>query len=318
MTLKTDHEQRARDIMAAMVDPNELVARFKGLFYGPSGVGKTVLAAAVAHVITPPDKKIIYVDTSEGWLVLRNNHPKLFEKISNVLPFQSLEHLQTLSLMIKGRAPGFEDVKTIILDEATKMASIDLLRVQNERNPEAEIPEWKDYNTALQRLRRSLDALYSTPDLNVILIGHEKDKKNDKGVVIRTYPSFNPEAAKEVKESLHLVAFCTADNKVNPANPTGPPLYERMAQVMPTGKIDAKTRIDKFSSVKVSHDEILGNTLDWLQRGGISVTPAPGLATEEKETVLPNVTSLQEMEEVADRLNLSGLDEIDTAPAWSE
>lgn len=292
--------------MSAIIPADETTARFKGMFYGPSGAGKTVLAMAVMAALLPEDKKVIYVDTSEGYLVLKNNHPKLFEKIKFVLPFQSLEHLQTLALAIKGGHPDFADIGGIVFDEHTKMAKLDLLRTQEARDANALVPEWPDYNVALQRMVRTLDFLFSVPFLHVILVGHEKDKKNRKGEIIKTYPSYNPEIAKDVKESLHLVGFCTAKIERSMKNPSQME-YKRVCQVMPTTLIDAKTRVDKFSSYEVSQEEVVIRVEDWISRGGIQIESDGAPIDDDKQ--LPEVSSINEMEE-------SGI-ELDSEPVWA-
>ena len=297
MTSPAEHNRRLAEVMGALIPRDETTSRVKALFYGPSGAGKTVLAAAVARAVLPEDKKLIYVDTSEGYEVLKMNHPGLFEKVKYVLPFQSLEHLQTISLAIKGGHPDFADIGGIILDEHTKMARLDLLSVQDKRDPNAAVPEWPDYNQALQRMVRTLATLFSVPDLHVFLVGHEKDKKGKDGNIIRTYPSYNPEVAKDVKESLHLVAFCTAKIERSMRDPSQM-VYKRMAQVQPSHTVDAKSRINTFSSWEITHEELVTKTAEWILAGGQLSDDLPAVEEikENKETQEEALNKLEELE----------------------
>jgi ABC-type phosphonate transport system ATPase subunit len=58
---------------------DEVAQRMKILLYGQSGVGKTVEAMELAQRCTPDDKRILYIDTGEGWVSLLN-HPQLMRR----------------------------------------------------------------------------------------------------------------------------------------------------------------------------------------------------------------------------------------------
>lgn len=263
-------------ILSRMTDINETVPRFMGMLYGPSGSGKSTLAAMIARYITPPDKLILYLDTSEGWVAVRNI-PGLATGIKQ-LPFTTIEDAKTLIEGIASNERGLGVIGTVILDEASTMAAIDLDRIYSTRtqgtvvNPIDDTPSWPDYRAAQSRFRILLSQVARAQGLNCILCAHTRSNKTPPA----TSASFPPGLAEEVKKPLHLVGYLTCD--FGPVGLDGVPSYSRRVQVHPTTNFDAKTRMP-IVEVKVDANELPMRIATWLQQGGKPVdhdsTPRP-------------------------------------------
>lgn len=286
MSEALEHKRRLAEMEAELEDVNSKIARFKGLIYGPSGTGKTVFAVGMMKAILKEQKKqrIVYVDTSEGWVSIRN-HKGLADNVLFV-PFRGYDYLETLLLAIQKGVGKFENVGGIILDEATKMAARDLTLVFKARG-KSEAPEWPDYFKALERMKQLLTFIYEeSPSLNLIMVGHEKDKKNNEGVVIKTFPSFNPQVAEEIKGDLHLVTRATTKQ----TGRQGEPVYTREYQVHPTTLVDAKTRVAGLP-VKTDAQTLIAKTVDWLKKGAPEQeVNEPAVDVEKVVEELDNVT----------------------------
>lgn len=262
-------------IASTAVAANKKQSTFRGCLYGPSGVGKSVIGAMIMRTIVPPDKVIIYIDTSEGYVSWRN-HPGLSDGII-VIPFTTIEDLRHIASAIKNKIPPFDNVGGMILDESSKMTEIDVLRIfelrkagiwgekeKGEAEKEATVVG-RDYQIALDRFRQVNYEIYDNRDLHVLQIAHQADKKDRQGAVVSVYPDFSPKIAKNMKEPLHLVANITATIEPNPTNP-GAPNYRRVAQVHPSRMVDAKCRLG-INSTSVSADELPAIIGKWVKEG---------------------------------------------------
>lgn len=269
-----------------MTPVSSKAASFRGMLYGPSGAGKSTLGAMVMRTICPPDRGILYVDTSEGYVSIRNI-AGLADNIQ-CIPFTTIEDLRVIGQAIREKAGVFAYVSGIVLDEASSMAQLDLDRVfeaRKARDPQkttGSVPEWEDYNSALVRFRTMLAELTAVPGLNVLLIAHVKEKKDSRGVPTNSYPAFSPTTAAKIKEPLHLVGYLTAG--VGPVNADGSPSYTRQVQVHPTLRVDAKTRIP-VGTTTVPADSLPVIIQEWLNSGGQEV---PVDSTPRQDVVEPD------------------------------
>lgn len=268
-------EQSVARLQGMMTDISTKQARFRGCLYGNSGSGKTVLAQRIMQTIVPEGKGILYVDTSEGWVSIRN-HPELMRR-TQAIPFTTIEDIRVIASAIKNKVGIYQYIGGVILDEGSSMAQIDTDRVFEarkissigSRNPvESLVPEWPDYNAALQRFRQMNAELFDIDGLHVIIVAHVSDKKDKQGNIVNMFPSFSPKIAAKVKEPLHLVAYCTSEFKPDPSSDGVK--YEREIQVHPTKMIDAKTRLP-IKSLTINSDLLAGIVQDWLASGGIEV-----------------------------------------------
>lgn len=252
---------------------SEAATSFRGELYGPSGVGKSVIAAMIMRNLVQ-DGLIIDIDTSEGY-VSWQNHPGLSDGIV-VIPFTSIDDLSTLADGIKNKVPPFENVKGIIFDEGSKMAEQDAIRVNRSRQAGTfgenlqktanVVVDGPDYMIALERWREMLFKMMDIRDLNIIVCAHQAEKKDRSGGVIGVFPQFSPKINASTKEYMHLVANLTRTVQTNLERP-GEPDYVMKAQVHPTIMVDAKCRMN-IRTISVYSNELPGLIYNWLYAGG--------------------------------------------------
>lgn len=232
-------EQRRQALLATAQDMTEAHPFFKGMLYGPSGGGKTVLAMQVAQAITPPDKIILYVDSMEHWVSIQN-HPEL-KKRTRRLKYEGLSHIEEIEEAIKDKFDFFADVGTVVLDEMDSMQIEDLDLVAQSSTEKDHGPDdvtWPDFNKNTTRVRRKIRS-FLKQDLNVILVAHDGEGKDRRGVVIQR-PDFTPKLAKVMLEFVHLCGYMTAEVIKTSEDKNE---YKRIIQVHPTGNLITKSRI---------------------------------------------------------------------------
>ncbi len=303
MTFASDLER----LTGMMTPVSSKAASFRGMLYGPSGAGKSTLAAMVMRTICPPDRGILYIDTSEGYVSIRNI-PGLADNIQ-CIPFTTIEDIRIMGRAIREGAGVFAYVSGLVLDEASSMAQLDLDRVFESRKAKdpqkaGSVPEWEDYNAALVRFRTMLAELTSIPGLNVLLIAHVKEKKDSKGTVTQGYPAFSPTTAAKIKEPLHLVGYVTAG--VGPVKTDGTPQYTRQVQVHPTLRVDAKTRVP-IATTTVPAESLPVILKEWLATGGQEIvmdsTPRQDVVETEDLSDLDPEEIFEKVEETTPELD---------------
>lgn len=271
---------------------DEKAYTFRGMLYGPSGGGKSTIAAMIMRTIVDKDAGdiILHIDTSEGYVSWRN-HPGLSSGIMT-LPFTTFEDLESIAQGIAQKIAPFDKVKGIILDEGSKMAEQDVIRVLEKRRQgvygerfqqtAGAITEGADYQIALERYRKMSYMLYDNRDLHVIVCAHQSEKKDRTGAIVGVFPSFSPKIAQAVKEPLHLSAHLIGTVEANLQNP-GQPSYKRIAQVHPSVMVDAKCRMS-IRQTSVNADDLPRLIKSWLDAGGMQVK-ADDKPREEVHTV---------------------------------
>lgn len=250
---------------------------FHGTIYGPSGVGKTVLAASIMAAILPKGKGALHIDIGEGYISLQN-HPSIKKKILT-RPFTTLQDIELMVDMIEAESGKFKKIAGVILDEGSSMAQIETDRQFEARQDgaygpkaitDSMTPEWPDYNASLAIFRRMTNRLFEIPNLHVIIISHEATEKNKLGAITKHRSSFSPKTGEKVKELMHLVARLSATDRKDPV--TGNIVYDRVVQVHPTGLYDAKSRIH-FDQSKFPAEELPGALKEWLEVNGNLLKP---------------------------------------------
>lgn len=276
------------EILGSIVDVNAKVATFRGLIYGAKGVGKTTLTIMIMKELVAPGKFILHIDTSEGYVSLRNV-PGLQDGVKT-MPFTTYENLRAISEAIKKGVKPFDQIGGIVLDEMSKMAEQDTLRVfeartsgmygQKERDlaEDQVTTEGRDHQIALNRFRKMYYDLFDLRDIHVIATAHQAEKKDKQGNIVAIAPDFSPKIGGQAGQLVHLVAYITAKTVKNPED-LKVTSYERAAQVHPTTRIDAKTRLDiKTTSVNAA---ALPSIISKWAEHGVEVTHDEIRPTEE-------------------------------------
>jgi hypothetical protein len=286
-----DYLQR---LEATMEDLNTSTPTFKGLIYGVSGVGKTVHSVMIAQAITEPDKRILYIDTAEGWVSLEN-HPGMKRRTTR-MRYVNLLQIEAVCRAIRLGAAPFDSFQTIILDEASSAADSALdevlkFRAAQDRSKDPDTPTQPDFNTTTNRVRKAYLDLLTLPNVNVILISHTREDKDNRNVVIQR-PSFMPKLGSKIKQPLHLIAHLSG-NEIPGEN--GKATYVRLFQVHPTRTIDAKCRIGGLPP-QVEYPQFIVRLQGWL--GGSVPTVSHEEIVADKDPELPKPSPHQVTDEI--------------------
>lgn len=231
---------------------------FKGLLFGLSGVGKTVEAMEMAQIVTPANKEILFIDTSDGWVSLLN-HPQLMKR-TRVMAYQGLSQYEALVDAMKEGVGSFGNVGTIVFDEISTTGKRDLVNVLGATKlGEFEAAEFKHYNIATRRMEKVLTKLLELREShNLIFVSHMKERKDKVTERVSKEPSVMPAFGESLKEALHVVAFMQADVQ-HAEKGAKAAVYKWTMQVHPSKTIVAKTRIgglDVIVSPKVFNDRL--------------------------------------------------------------
>jgi hypothetical protein len=230
---------------------------FKGMVYGPSGVGKTVLALEIAQAITPPDQFIIYLDSMENWVSIQN-HPELKNRVKR-FKYEGLSQIDAMRDAIKDKFDIFGNVGCFIFDELDAMQGNDLDIVAAASKEDGHGPDdvtWPDFNKNTVRVRRTMREFLKL-DINVMMVAHDGEGKDRRGVKIQR-PDFTPKLAKAINEFIHLCGYMTAE--VQTAGDGNQ--YTRRVQVHPTGNLVTKSRVGGLP-VKVSSQQLITGIIEW-------------------------------------------------------
>lgn len=232
--------QKVLDALKASEQPLENVKpTFKAVLYGPVGVGKTYTAMSIADSVTPEGKSIIYIDYAEGWTAIQNNE-RIVSR-SRRFTFDSFRQLEYLAEAIKEKAPGFEDVGTIVLDEYSSMVDANLEFIVDEMYKEDSskydqyMPEWPHFNRNKKMATRVHRRFNRIPGVNVFYIAHAKERVEQDTGKNYVEPNFNPSYGKDFLQDLQLVGYMTAEVRQDK--------YTRKIQVQPERRVAAKNRL---------------------------------------------------------------------------
>lgn len=259
---KVSAADRLKALNESIAPMDEIDPFLKALIYGVSGVGKTVEAFVLAQMTRPENKRILYVDTGEGWISTLNHDAKLRQNVTR-LAFKGISQIETIVDVIKAGVPGYENFSTIVFDEFSTTAKKDLHSVMDatlDDDDKMSPPEFKQYNITTRRMENVYFKLLELKETHhLIFIAHAREDKNPKTGLVVTSPAFMDKFGATVRENVHVVAHMTADVKSN----SGAPSYQYEMQVHPTKMVVAKSRIGGMN-IKVSLGEFNSRMKKWL------------------------------------------------------
>lgn len=250
-------------LLASMETLEDATANVKTMFYGESGVGKTVLAMQLAQRVTPENKEILFVDAAEGWVSLLN-HPELTKRTKR-MSFKRLDQLDLLLQAIEAPNTPFSNIGCIVADEISTIAKNDLdyvLAVRAARDPskDKDVATQPDMGAATERMRRTFGNMLSMR-INVILVSHIREDKDERTGRMIIRPGMMPKLSTTIREKLHDVAHMIAEDKTQE---DGTPDYVRRLQVLPTRSVVAKTRV-KGLNVHCTPEEYMSAVVEWMK-----------------------------------------------------
>lgn len=250
----------------------------KGLIYGDAGTMKTTAAMRILQKITPSDKKILYIDTAEGWSVLMN-YPELKERVIHV-PFERIEQLWLVADAILNQTPPYNSIGGILFDEYTQMHDEDLnWIVQTRSDQKAKNGEFKDpyqpalpdYNAARIRSNRTLAKFMKLPNTHSLFIGHERE-----GARKTIVPDMPDKAGRSLYVKLHFVFHTEWSGE-------GKEAVWRM-QTVGGNKIIAKNRVNGVESFSTP-ERFSEAYLNWgVAKGREELTKAPEPIKNDQES----------------------------------
>lgn len=270
-------------LMAAMINPEDMKFRFKGLFYGDPGARKTVTGCTIGD-------KILFISADpEGWQSLLN-HPELGlgDRIK-LMQYEGISQLEALAQAFDEDQPLVREFDTVNLDTLSHIASMDLAVVQKQKIAKVggedkfdfEKEMWPVYNQNAMRVKNALLKLLHAP-INVVATAHAREVEVKKfGVATgerRLQPKFSPEIFSDINANFSMIAY--AQNEVA-VDRQGNVTYRPSMQFHPTSLIVAKTRIGGLP-VKLNNPNIREIVDNWIEKGGKL------MSHEEAETIHPD------------------------------
>jgi hypothetical protein len=243
------------------------------MFYGNSGCGKTVLAMKMAQALTPPDKEILIVDTSNGWVSIQN-HPELDYRYDPI-PYISREQVMGIGRAIKVGHPKFAKYGTVIIDEISTVADDDLLglvenRAKVDKTKDPDHVTWPDRDAGDNRMKKMIQDI--TGPFHLITVAHEREYKNKKKQSC-TGPSFADALREKIKRPMHGVWHVQAV-LIEGEEQTEEAIFRRIVQCHGSQHVDAKSRVSGLR-VHEDFDSLVKKTQEWINRGGVLVDPTP-------------------------------------------
>lgn len=247
--------------------------------FGDQGTGKTLSMMKLMQMITPPDKKILFIDSGNGWATLKS-YPELMKRVK-YSKFENIEQVLAWATALNEGGPGFDSIGAVILDEYSSMVRKDRTWIVKARAKQKEDkgefkdpfqPAQPDYLASQIRSEDILNAFVST-NIHVGFLSHEKFDKE----LVSIRPDFTPGAANDLQRILHSVlrASVTLDKA------TKTPV--RKLQLQPIGnRVSCKNRVGGLGNFANTIEEVAKAYLAW------------GIQPEDKD----NTLSVEEVEAV--------------------
>lgn len=265
-------DQRYAALRQSAVDIDDEIVNANVTIYGSSGAGKTVELVKLAQLVTPPDKTIIYLDSAQGFVSLKN-HPDIMKRVKRYR-FKGVSQLQTLYDAISEGAEGFDDIGAMIIDEISSIAKEDLSTIVKARQAAGKIDQyegadWPGYNANLERVGSVLRLLYKLP-IHILMASHMKDSEEKTTKKNRKRPSMPPELAEVGNGLCHVLAYMEASVR----DVGGKVQYVHSLQVHPSSLVMAKSRVGGLP-LKTTPERFNERMVEFVQTGNTSTEEQP-------------------------------------------
>lgn len=166
----------------------------KSFIYGPPGTGKTVLAASA--------QAPLLAEIDPGGADSLWNHPELLEKAQ----IEVCDGPDDIDEVVKRvRAGKYPDRKTFCLDTSTTYQDLDL-REMNRSNRRGHPSEY-EFTKANTRLRDILLDILTIPNMNIIILAHEREEKKNDGRDLFIRPDLQPRSYARSVRWIHMVGY---------------------------------------------------------------------------------------------------------------
>jgi phage nucleotide-binding protein len=208
----------------------------KALVYGKPGFGKTTFAATAMDSVDLSD--VLFINIEGGLLTIADKKPLVVDIGRNEDGSPNghvVQDLESVIWSVVGKKPGFENVKTVVLDSATELQTIDLEDVVNQTGKDIDSRAIQDYGKDSARLKRIFRMLKDIK-CNVIFTAIVKTSvQENSGKVTEVAPALTAKVAESLMGYVDFVWYMYKDE-------TG----DRYILTEEQGPIRAKTRNKKF------------------------------------------------------------------------
>ena len=242
-------------------DLSNKVVPYQLCIFGDQGTGKTLAMARLMQAITPANKKILYIDSGNGWATLKS-YPELMKRVK-YSKYENLEQVLAWATALNEGGPGFDSIGAVILDEYSSMIKKDKTWIVKARAKQKEDkeefkdpfqPAQPDYLASQIRSEDVLNAFMETDTIHVGFLSHEK--WDEKQMVTR--PDFPPGAANDFQRLLHSVLRATVTLDKQTKQPV------RQIQLQPIGnRVSVKNRIGGLGNFIKDIDELTQAYRKW-------------------------------------------------------
>lgn len=262
-------------LIESMHDLDDLTVAMLICIYGDQGTGKTISMMKLMQAITPPEKRILYVDSGKGWSSMLN-FPELKNRVKR-MRYENIEQLIALAGAIREGSPPFDSFGAVVLDEYSSMIRKDRTWIVKARaKQKADQGDFKDpfqptQPDYLASQIRSDDVLNTFME-NEIHIGFLSHEKYDKETLMMR-PDFSPGAANDFQRQIHSVLRATVKLDKTTKEPV------RELQLQPVGnRVSVKNRIGGLGNFAKDISEVIEAYRKW----GIQTEPVNVTLTEEQ------------------------------------
>ena len=239
---------------------------FRGLFYGPSGVGKTVLTATAADV--PDMCPILFCDADMGTLSIVN-------RTFDVVPIKTIKDVENVNKYIRAH-PG--EYKTVVVDGLTALYN-QIIRQRlvapgRTDNEDPYVPSQRDWMHGTFRLRVVIQMLKTAP-VNFLATALVDERIDEFSGAKVTRPGLSNKLAQEVGAEFDIVGYLSVKMQVKKAT--------RILQLEPFGGRIAKNRsiyilpaaLEDPTMPLIYGASVLGLSLEDLRKEAVSDSELP-------------------------------------------